>query len=357
MKKLITNTGIGLLQVLIMVGMVTSVATYLLKNSSLASKSVRASFYRQELYTYNERLKDYLSDITVCTNLFKNSMLDTNYLELTHKEVGTIFQLSGENNRESLIGSNKAFKLTRAFLSDENTGFVKLKYAVTLVDNLKKSVFIPDEIFNEVHLFASFRDNGSIRDCYHDPFDPNYQDEIADGVISQSIKKLCHTLVVQNESDMEDIDSNLKRNEGEMLGAYLDTKTMDCQVPGFDKALFANKPAENQVAGKLNFEEDQDGKMRVALEYVDNECHLPSKGECPTGTFLVGINSDCSLNCKYVTGNDVAHIIDHKAPGDGASDDPSDHCFGVGSSVSLNNSTTYGTACDQELAPNFNGDF
>jgi len=352
MKKIITNSGLGLLQVLIMVGLVTSVSTYLLKNSSIASKSVRASFYRQELYTYNEQLKDYLSDIIVCTNLFKNSATNTNYYVLEHKEVGEIFRLTDDADSESLIGSNKSFKLKKAFLTKEDTGFIKLKYAVTLIDKFKNSVYIPDEIYNEVHLFASFKPDGNIRDCYHDPFDPDYEDNIPDGVISQSIKKLCHSLQASAGATTSDT-----YNEGELPGAYLDPVTMDCQIPGFDKDLFKNKPGKNEVAGKLKFEEDGKGKMRVALEYVKNECYLPGKGQCPTGTFLVGINSDCSLNCKYLNGNDVAHLVEHKAPGapTGDSDDWK-NCFGKGTSLSLNNGTVLGVECDREFPPHYNGD-
>ncbi len=359
MKKLIKNTGIGLLQVLIMVGMVTSIATYLLKSSSIASKAVRASFYRQELYTYNERLKDYLSDSGMCNDLFSNSLIGTNYLKLSHEKIGSILEVFGVDGKENLIGSNRAFKLTKAFLTDENTGFVKLKYAVTLADEFKNSVYIPDEIFNEVHLFATFKEtNGAIKDCYHDPFDPNYEDDYPDGVISQSIRKLCHTIQVDPQDETE---YTVKRNENEMPGAYLDPVTMDCFIPGFDEKTFKNKPGKSEVAGKLNFKEattgEHKGKVLVELEYVDNKCHLPSKGQCPTGTFLVGINSDCSLNCKYLTGNDVAHIVEHKAPGEETGDTDWKNCFGKGSSLSLNNGTTFGTACDQDLPPNFNGDF
>ncbi len=286
MKKL-NEAGFGLAQVLIIISMLSSIAAYLFKQSGIATKSVRASFYKQELYTYNERLKDYLTNIDVCTEAFNGFSIGNEYNELNSSKFGKIFK------KDDLVGSNKAFKVNNIKITNENTGFIKLVYSLEIDEKFKNTVFLPGEIKNEIHLFANIIEGGIVKDCYYDPYDDDYYDNIPNGVISQSIRKLCTS-------------GKLGKNQ---FGANLDLTTMDCHVVGIDPKREVKCPKGYAI---IKFEQNtnSDGKIELVPVCGVNPNDI-TKQTCPGDQVVsgVGINPNGTLNCEPIKSGNVGAAV------------------------------------------------
>ncbi len=292
MKKL-NNAGFGLAQVLIIIGLLTAMATFLFERSGIATKSIKASYYRQELYTYNQKLKDYLTNMDICTEAFSGFSIGSDYVELSSSRFGTLFK------KNEQVGSNKAFTVTSIKLTDKDTGFIKLEYYLKLKEEFQKSVYFPEEIKNEIHLFAKIDKSRRVINCYYDPYDENYKDDVPNGVISQSIRKICNTGI--------EIDANI-------AGASLNSKSMDCHFIGFDTSKKVSCPIGYAIE-RYAINTVEGNKQELVPICKKNPLYMPGK-RCPKNLMMTGVNEDGSLICEPIKADDApaaGDIINHSS--------------------------------------------
>ncbi len=216
--------GLGLIQILNLIAILTVMITLSLKRIEALRKKIRSSYYKLEVQDFMQSIELSLMNSRKCEYIFEGTSLNNLSTAISKFEdlasVGDSF------------GFRDMFTITSNGLVFEK---INEKYFdVVFKLEVNHDVFAPRVIERRIPVFY-YAQQDKIITCFHDPSDDNPYDLIPDGHVSKGLITLC---------------------EKEKM---LDHDKMECNIHGFEKLPspggIAHTCADNELAAGIKFDE------------------------------------------------------------------------------------------------------